>query len=58
MLETVGNSSLAGAVKCLSDPAALDAMDALAARCGTFELNTSSVFNEAFVEQMLFPAAD
>lgn len=55
VVETVGNSSLAGAVRCLAHPDALREIEDLAARCGTFELNTSSVFNEAFVEQMLFP---
>ena len=57
VMETVGNSSLAGAVRCLTDSAAMEAMDGLAARCGTFDLNSSSVFNDAFVEQMLFPEA-
>lgn len=55
VVEAVGNSSLAGAVRCLVEPEAMERMDGIARRCETFELNTSDVFNEQFVEQMLFP---
>lgn len=54
-VKAIGNSSLAGAVQCLTDPSGVQKMTELARACESFELNTSSVFNEAFIEHMMFP---
>lgn len=51
----VGNTSLAGAVQVLTDPSALDRMSVLAKQCTCIELNRSQVFNDGFIEHMLFP---
>ena len=51
----IGNSSLAGAVRCALSHSALSRMEEIANVCKVVELNTSSVFNEAFVEHMCFP---
>lgn len=53
-IQAVGNTSLAGAVACLCDPAWLDKISQIALDCENFELNKSAVFNQAFIERMLF----
>lgn len=54
----IGNSSLAGAVRCALSHSALSRMEEIANACKVVELNASSVFNEAFVEYMCFPESD
>lgn len=51
----VGNTALAGAVQVLADDSALARMSGLAERCKSMELNHSSVFNDGFIEHMMFP---
>lgn len=51
----VGNTALAGAVRVLADDSALARMSGLAERCKSMELNHSSVFNDGFIEHMMFP---
>lgn len=53
-IQAVGNTSLAGAIACLCDPAWLDELGRIAQNCENFELNKSAVFNQAFIERMLF----
>ncbi len=54
-VDSVGNSALGGAVRILTEPDLLDRATAEAARCQTLELNTNAVWNEAFMEHMMFP---
>lgn len=56
-VEAIGNSALAGAVACLTASDAISKMTALAATCESYELATSAVFMEQFIEQMMFPEA-
>lgn len=51
----VGNTALAGAIRVLTDASALARMSDLAAHCTCIELNRSPVFNDGFIEYMLFP---
>lgn len=53
--ESVGNASLGGCVRALLDPDAIDRMQAEATRTKTLELSTDPVWNEAFMEHMMFP---
>ena len=53
--ESVGNSALGGCVRALTDPNALLRMQNEADRCQTLELSTDPVWNEAFMEHMMFP---
>lgn len=57
-VEAVGNSSLAGAVACLTQSDAIKKMASLAASCEAFELATSPVFMEQFIDQMMFPEVE
>ena len=57
-VEAVGNTSLAGAVACLCRPNALEQIKLLATTCESFELATSPVFMEQFIEQMMFPEGE
>lgn len=54
-VDSVGNSALGGAVRILTQPELLDRAAAEVARCQTLELNTNAVWNEAFMEHMMFP---
>ena len=54
-VKAIGNSSLAGAISCLTDPENVAALEEIAKRCESFELNKSPVFNDGFIEYMLFP---
>lgn len=54
IIETVGNTSLAGAIACLCDHGWLEKINEIALKCENFELNKSQIFNHAFVERMLF----
>ena len=56
--QSVGNASLGGCVRALADPAGLDALGADAARTVTLELSTDAVWNQSFMENMLFPEKD
>ncbi len=51
----VGNTALAGAVAALSDPSACDSLASLAQKATSIELNTSAIFNDGFIEYMMFP---
>ena len=57
-IKTVGNSSLAGAIAGLISPQAREQVRHIASHCETVELNTSKVFNEAYIEHMLFPEGE
>ena len=50
----VGNTSLLGAVKCLSDPAANERIQALSRRVRVVELSFSKAFQDAYIENMMF----
>ena len=54
-VKAIGNSSLAGAIRCLTDPTAVETLAQYASSCESFELNKSTVFNDGFVEHMMFP---
>jgi len=54
-VKAVGNSSLAGAIACLTGGANVERMEQIARSCEAFELNKSPVFNDGFIEYMLFP---
>ncbi len=56
--QSVGNSSLGGCVRALIDKGAIDRMQNEAKRCKTLELSTDPVWNEAFMEHMMFPCED
>lgn len=53
-IQAVGNTSLAGAIACLCDSSWLEKASQIALACENFELNQSAVFNQAFIERMLF----
>jgi uncharacterized 2Fe-2S/4Fe-4S cluster protein (DUF4445 family) len=53
---SVGNAAGAGAARTLVDHASLAEAITLAGRCHYLELSGSAVFQNAFVEQMMFPA--
>lgn len=53
--QSVGNASLGGCVHALTDADAIRRMQAEAERTVTLELSTDPVWNEAFMEHMLFP---
>lgn len=50
-----GNTALKGAVAALTDPAALERMTALSHDCRVIDLEKSEVFNDGFIEYMMFP---
>ena len=52
--EAVGNSSLDGAISCLIDPECIKKAEQIADRCENVELNCSEVFNNGFIEHMMF----
>ena len=52
--QTLGNTAGEGAALALCSPRAREALNDIRARCEYIELSTSSVFNEQFVEQMMF----
>lgn len=52
----VGNSALAGAVRALWDDTALRTMEACTTHCRVVELHHSEVFNQGFIEYMMFPS--
>ncbi|MCQ2430810.1 MAG: ASKHA domain-containing protein [Clostridia bacterium] len=54
-LVPAGNTALKGAVAALCDPAALDHMTALSKGCRIIDLEKSEVFNDGFIEYMMFP---
>ena len=53
-IESIGNSALHSACVCLTDPAKLESARQIASACKVIELNLSPVFNEAFIDNMLF----
>ncbi|MBQ8577495.1 MAG: DUF4445 domain-containing protein [Clostridia bacterium] len=54
-IRSVGNTALGGALLRLTDENAGAQMRGIAERCETVELNSSPVFTEQFMEQMMFP---
>ena len=53
--KSVGNAALGGCVRALTDADAIRRMKAEADRTQTLELSTDPVWNEAFMEHMMFP---
>ena len=51
----VGTSALDGAVLCLSDAEQRTELERIAVDCRIVELSVSEVFQNAFMENMLFP---
>ncbi|MCQ2431944.1 MAG: ASKHA domain-containing protein [Clostridia bacterium] len=51
----VGNSALAGAIHALCGKDFQKTVSRIAEHCGVLELNSSAVFNEGFIEHMMFP---
>lgn len=51
----IGNSALDGAVLCLSDAERRTELERIAVDCRIVELSVSEVFQNAFMENMLFP---
>lgn len=58
VVTAVGNSALSGAVCAVADSRAIESMRSLASRCRVCELSTSPVFNDAFIDCMMFEADD
>lgn len=56
--KAVGNTALAGAGRALCMDAFGEKVRHIAETCEVIELNASRVFNEAFIESMLFPEQD
>ena len=54
-VRSVGNASLGGCVQVLANPRLIIALQADAAQCQTLELNTNAVWNQSFMENMMFP---
>ncbi|MBQ3392529.1 MAG: DUF4445 domain-containing protein [Lachnospiraceae bacterium] len=57
-MEPVGNSSLAGAVMALRDPAAAERMEKTARAARETPLSGSAVFSELYMDCMFFPEQD
>lgn len=57
-LKPVGNSALDGAIDCLCDGDMLARGEIIATECENIELNSSAVFENSFVENMIFPEWD
>ena len=55
VVSAVGNSALAGAIRALCNKDAVSIMSYTAQSCHIVELNQSSVFNDGFIEYMMFP---
>ncbi len=53
-IESIGNSALHAACVCLADDSKLETARQIASACTVIELNLSPVFNEAFIDNMLF----
>lgn len=53
--QSLGNAALGGCVRILTDPGLIDPLQHDAARTQTLELSTDEVWNEAFMEHMMFP---
>ena len=53
--QSVGNASLGGCVRALTDPALIEQVQAQAACCETLELSTNAIWNQSFMENMIFP---
>ncbi len=53
--QSVGNAALGGCVRALTDTHAIDRMQAEAQRSQTLELSTDPIWNDAFMEHMMFP---
>ena len=53
--QSVGNAALGGCVRALTDANAIHRMQTEAERTTTLELSTDPVWNEAFMEHMMFP---
>ncbi len=51
----VGNTSLAGAVACLTDAEALKKIEEIAGRCEVLDLNSLPLFSDLFMGNMMFP---
>ena len=56
--KTLGNTAGEGAAIALCSAQARASLESIRARCEYIELSTSPVFNEQFVEQMMFPGED
>ena len=56
--QSVGNASLGGCLRVLTDPTQMDALGADAARTKTLELSTDAVWSQSFMENMMFPEKD
>lgn len=56
--KSVGNAALGGCVRALLDRDAIDRMQAEATRTHTLELSTDPIWNDAFMEHMMFPEKD
>lgn len=56
--QSVGNASLGGCMRVLTDPTQMDALGADAARTQTLELSTDAVWSQSFMENMMFPEKD
>lgn len=56
--QSVGNASLGGCASILTHPEQLDALGRNAARTKTLELSTDAVWNQSFMENMMFPERD
>lgn len=56
--QSVGNASLGGCVRALTNPACIHTLQADAARTQTLELSTDAVWNQSFMEHMTFPEKD
>ncbi len=56
--KAVGNSALAGAAAALCNAESCRQISRIAAQCDTVDLNASAVFQEAFINHMVFPEED
>lgn len=56
--KSIGNACLGGCARALTDVAMIDELQSQAALCQTLELSTDPVWNEAFMEHMMFPYED
>ena len=54
VVQTLGNTAGEGAAIALCSPAAREKLESIRNRCEYVELSTSPVFNEQFVDQMMF----
>ncbi|MBE6698320.1 MAG: DUF4445 domain-containing protein [Ruminococcaceae bacterium] len=57
-VHSVGNAALGGCVQVLANPDLIGALQSTLSQCQTLELSTNAVWNQSFMENMMFPCKE